>query len=131
MLLRDPEPVSTPLCLFQSFQWSQCARVSVHVCLTSVEAALQSLNAALRLTDARRTVSCLMVPELQLPEVFPSAADLYHNELQLLQRRAPQVRDTPEPQPQPRCCNVPLVSTRGRCSRRSSLLLWRCCQRWC
>lgn len=69
----------------------------MHVCVTLVDAAVQEVNASLRLSDARRTVSCLMVPELQLPEVFPFAAALYHNELKVLQRRAPQVRDTPEP----------------------------------
>lgn len=63
---------------------------------------MQDVNAALRLGDARRTVSCLMVPGLQLPQVFPSAAALYHSELKLLQRRAPQVRSpSPEPPPPP------------------------------
>lgn len=81
----------------------------MHVCVCDpVEAAVQDVNAALRLGDARRTVSCLMVPELQLPQVFPSAAALYHSELKLLQRRAPQVRSAgvhlsppPRRQPQP------------------------------
>ncbi|XP_041799392.1 ras GTPase-activating-like protein IQGAP3 [Chelmon rostratus] len=53
-------------------------------------AAVQRVNASLRLTDPRHTVSCLMSAELQLPEVFPSAATLYHRELQLLQRQTPQ-----------------------------------------
>eukprot|EP00066_Takifugu_rubripes_P014258 XP_011603524.1 PREDICTED: ras GTPase-activating-like protein IQGAP3 [Takifugu rubripes] len=56
----------------------------------AMHTAMQNLNASLRLDDARRTVSCLMVAELQLPEVFPFAATLYHDELKVLQRRAPQ-----------------------------------------
>ncbi|XP_076746531.1 ras GTPase-activating-like protein IQGAP3 isoform X1 [Maylandia zebra] len=53
-------------------------------------AALQSVNAALRGNDPRRTVSCLMTSDLQLPEVFPFAATFYHRELQLLQRQTAQ-----------------------------------------
>ena len=68
---------------------------------------MQSVNASLRLSDARRTVSCLMVPELQLPEVFPFATALYHNELKVLQRRAPQVRISPDHDPDPDPNNDP------------------------
>uniref|UniRef100_A0A3B4ULV9 IQ motif containing GTPase activating protein 3 n=1 Tax=Seriola dumerili TaxID=41447 RepID=A0A3B4ULV9_SERDU len=53
-------------------------------------AAVQSVNASLRGSDPRHTVSCLMTSDLQLPEVFPFAATLYHRELQLLQRQTPQ-----------------------------------------
>uniref|UniRef100_A0A3B5AJT8 Ras GTPase-activating-like protein IQGAP3 n=1 Tax=Stegastes partitus TaxID=144197 RepID=A0A3B5AJT8_9TELE len=53
----------------------------------NMHAAVQSVNASLRGNDPRHTVSCLMTSELQLPEVFPSAAKLYHRELQLLQRQ--------------------------------------------
>uniref|UniRef100_A0A4W6DI51 IQ motif containing GTPase activating protein 3 n=1 Tax=Lates calcarifer TaxID=8187 RepID=A0A4W6DI51_LATCA len=52
--------------------------------------AQRSVNAALRGIDPRQTVSCLMTSDLQLPEVFPFAAALYHKELQLLQRQTPQ-----------------------------------------
>uniref|UniRef100_A0A087XUA0 IQ motif containing GTPase activating protein 3 n=1 Tax=Poecilia formosa TaxID=48698 RepID=A0A087XUA0_POEFO len=52
--------------------------------------AVQSVNASLRGSDPRRTISCLMNSDLQLPEVFPAAAALYHRELQLLQRRTTQ-----------------------------------------
>lgn len=63
------------------------------VCLcVSVVAALQSVNAALHGNDPRRTVSCLMTSDLQLPEVFPFAATFYHRELQLLQRQTAQVQ---------------------------------------
>lgn len=66
--------------------------ICVCVFMCSVHAAVQSVNASLRLSDPRHTVSCLMASDLQLPQVFPFAAALYHRELQLLQRRAPQVR---------------------------------------
>ncbi|XP_070767372.1 ras GTPase-activating-like protein IQGAP3 [Enoplosus armatus] len=56
----------------------------------SMHAAVQSVNASLRLSDSRHTVSCLMTSDLELPEVFPFAASLYHRELQLLQRQTPQ-----------------------------------------
>nr|XP_046254212.1 ras GTPase-activating-like protein IQGAP3 isoform X2 [Scatophagus argus]XP_046254213.1 ras GTPase-activating-like protein IQGAP3 isoform X2 [Scatophagus argus]XP_046254214.1 ras GTPase-activating-like protein IQGAP3 isoform X2 [Scatophagus argus] len=56
----------------------------------TMHAAVQSVNASLRLDDPRHTVSCLMTSDLQLPQVFPFAATLYHRELQLLQRRTPQ-----------------------------------------
>lgn len=65
-----------------------CARV----CVRTVQAAVQSVNASLRLNDPRHTVSCLLTSDLQLPQVFPFAAALYHRELQQLQRRSPQVR---------------------------------------
>ncbi|GLD72982.1 ras GTPase-activating-like protein IQGAP3, partial [Lates japonicus] len=56
----------------------------------NMHVAVQSVNAALRGVDPRQTVSCLMTSDLQLPEVFPFAAALYHRELQLLQRQTPQ-----------------------------------------
>ncbi|XP_032415434.1 ras GTPase-activating-like protein IQGAP3 isoform X1 [Xiphophorus hellerii] len=52
--------------------------------------AVQSVNSSLQGSDPRRTVNCLMNSDLQLPEVFPAAAALYHRELQLLQRRTTQ-----------------------------------------
>uniref|UniRef100_A0A673CHF8 IQ motif containing GTPase activating protein 3 n=1 Tax=Sphaeramia orbicularis TaxID=375764 RepID=A0A673CHF8_9TELE len=54
-------------------------------------AAVHSVNEALRRSDPRQTVSCLMNSDLQLPQVFPPAASLYHRELQLLQRQTEQV----------------------------------------
>uniref|UniRef100_UPI0037E922AB ras GTPase-activating-like protein IQGAP3 n=1 Tax=Semicossyphus pulcher TaxID=241346 RepID=UPI0037E922AB len=56
----------------------------------TLHTAVQSVNASLRGSDPRHTVSCLMTSDLQLPEVFPFAATLYHRELQLLQRQGPQ-----------------------------------------
>ncbi|XP_071324894.1 ras GTPase-activating-like protein IQGAP3 isoform X2 [Trachinotus anak] len=53
-------------------------------------AAVHSVNASLHGSDPRQTVSCLMTSDLQLPEVFPFAAALYHRELQLLQRQSAQ-----------------------------------------
>lgn len=93
-LLRDPEPVSPQLSLFWYLHFSVCMSKFAFVCVHTVHTAVQNLNASLLLDDARRTVSCLMVAELQLPEVFPFAATLYHDELKVLQRRAPQVSET-------------------------------------
>ncbi|XP_039973636.1 ras GTPase-activating-like protein IQGAP3 isoform X2 [Xiphias gladius] len=56
----------------------------------NMHAAVQSVNASLHGSDPRRTVSCLMTSDLQLPEVFPFAAALYHRELKLLQRQTAQ-----------------------------------------
>ncbi|XP_037640441.1 ras GTPase-activating-like protein IQGAP3 isoform X2 [Sebastes umbrosus] len=56
----------------------------------AMHAAVQSVNGSLRLSDPRHTVSCLMTSDLELPEVFPFAATLYHRELQLLQRQTAQ-----------------------------------------
>ncbi|XP_053289376.1 ras GTPase-activating-like protein IQGAP3 isoform X2 [Pleuronectes platessa] len=56
----------------------------------NMQAAVQNANAALRGSDHRHTLSCLMTSDLQLPQVFPFAAALYHRELQLLQRQSGQ-----------------------------------------
>ncbi|XP_067456357.1 ras GTPase-activating-like protein IQGAP3 isoform X1 [Thunnus thynnus] len=56
----------------------------------NMQAAVQCVNVSLRGSDPRHTVSCLMTSDLQLPEVFPFAASLYHRELQLLQRQTAQ-----------------------------------------
>ncbi|XP_062255782.1 ras GTPase-activating-like protein IQGAP3 [Platichthys flesus] len=56
----------------------------------NMQAAVQNANAALRRSDHRHTLSCLMNSDLQLPQVFPFAAALYHRELQLLQRQSGQ-----------------------------------------
>ncbi|MED6246078.1 hypothetical protein ATANTOWER_012498 [Ataeniobius toweri] len=57
---------------------------------TNILMAVERVNASLRGNDPRHTVSCLINSDLQLPEVFPSAATLYHQELQLLLRRTAQ-----------------------------------------
>uniref|UniRef100_A0A8D3BXF6 Ras GTPase-activating-like protein IQGAP3 n=1 Tax=Scophthalmus maximus TaxID=52904 RepID=A0A8D3BXF6_SCOMX len=57
---------------------------------SKLQAAVQRVNASLRHGDPRQTVSCLMTSDLQLPQVFPAAAALYHRELKLLQRQSPQ-----------------------------------------
>ena len=82
--------------------------------------ALQAVNASLRLSDPRHTVSCLMTSDLQLPQVFPFAATLYHRELQLLQRQTAQVHlHTPDrrhsgaPLTQ-RCCIITAAAIRCR-----------------
>uniref|UniRef100_A0AAV2MF34 Ras GTPase-activating-like protein IQGAP3 n=1 Tax=Knipowitschia caucasica TaxID=637954 RepID=A0AAV2MF34_KNICA len=55
-----------------------------------MEGALLKLNQCLQGSDARLTVSTLMSPVLELPPVLPTAASLYHTELQQLQRQSPQ-----------------------------------------
>uniref|UniRef100_A0A3Q3M343 IQ motif containing GTPase activating protein 3 n=1 Tax=Mastacembelus armatus TaxID=205130 RepID=A0A3Q3M343_9TELE len=59
--------------------------------IIGLDVAVKSVNASLRGNDPRHTVSCLMTSDLQLPEVFPFAAALYHRELQQLQRQTAQV----------------------------------------
>lgn len=102
-----------------------------------MHAAVQSVNASLRLADPRHTVSCLMASDLQLPQVFPFAAALYHQELRLLQRQSPQVQthlSSSSPargsKVQPHQSDQLFASNRESCSRRSYLLLWRCCLLW-
>ncbi|MEQ2169454.1 hypothetical protein GOODEAATRI_025407 [Goodea atripinnis] len=64
--------------------------IQQHIRTVNVLMAVERVNASLRGNDPRHTVSCLINSDLQLPEVFPSAATLYHQELQLLLRRTAQ-----------------------------------------
>ncbi|CAN9507270.1 unnamed protein product [Ophioblennius macclurei] len=50
--------------------------------------AVERINAAIRGGVAETTVQELMNPDAQLPEVFPSAADLYQRELSSLQQQS-------------------------------------------
>ncbi|XP_056135210.1 ras GTPase-activating-like protein IQGAP1 isoform X2 [Lampris incognitus] len=50
--------------------------------------AVERINAAIRAGVAEKTVEELMKPEAQLPEVYPSAADLYQRELVSLQQQS-------------------------------------------
>lgn len=59
--------------------------------LCSVLKAVERINAAIRAGVPEKTVEELMRPEAQLPEVYPSAADLYQRELASLQQQSPQV----------------------------------------
>ncbi|CAJ1050052.1 ras GTPase-activating-like protein IQGAP1 [Xyrichtys novacula] len=52
--------------------------------------AVQKINAAIRAGVAEQTVEELMNPDAQLPEVYPSAADLYQRELMSLQQQSPE-----------------------------------------
>uniref|UniRef100_A0A3B4A6C2 Uncharacterized protein n=1 Tax=Periophthalmus magnuspinnatus TaxID=409849 RepID=A0A3B4A6C2_9GOBI len=61
-----------------------------HKPVVSVEGALLKLNQCLQGSDPRLTLSSLMSPVLDLPPVLPSAARLYHSELQQIQRQSPQ-----------------------------------------
>lgn len=53
--------------------------------------AVERINAAIRAGVPEKTVEELMNPEAQLPEVYPSAADLYQRELASLQQQSPEV----------------------------------------
>lgn len=52
--------------------------------------AVDRINAAIRKGVAEGTVNELMNPDAQLPQVFPSAADLYQRELLSLQQQSPE-----------------------------------------
>lgn len=53
--------------------------------------AVERINAAIREGVPEKTVEELMNPDAQLPEVYPSAADLYQRELVSLQQQSPEV----------------------------------------
>ncbi|NXA81279.1 IQGA1 protein, partial [Thryothorus ludovicianus] len=53
-------------------------------------AAVAKINSAIRMGDAEKTVSEMMNPEAQLPEVYAFAADLYQRELATLQQQSPE-----------------------------------------
>ncbi|XP_020497068.1 ras GTPase-activating-like protein IQGAP1 isoform X3 [Labrus bergylta] len=57
---------------------------------TKMLRAVERINAAVRAGVAEQTVEELMNPDAQLPEVFPSAADLYQRELLSLQQQSPE-----------------------------------------
>uniref|UniRef100_A0A8C7TT59 IQ motif containing GTPase activating protein 1 n=1 Tax=Oncorhynchus mykiss TaxID=8022 RepID=A0A8C7TT59_ONCMY len=59
--------------------------VSVYIVLQAVE----RINAAVRAGVPENTAAELMNPDAQLPEVYPSAADLYQRELTSLQQQSP------------------------------------------
>lgn len=68
--------------------------VDVAVCACAVLKAVERINAAIRAGVPEKTVEELMNPEAQLPEVYPSAADLYQRELASLQQQSPEVPQT-------------------------------------
>lgn len=53
--------------------------------------AVERINAAIRAGVPEKTVEELMNPDAQLPEVYPSAADLYQRELAALQQQSSEV----------------------------------------
>uniref|UniRef100_A0A671W7Q4 IQ motif containing GTPase activating protein 1 n=1 Tax=Sparus aurata TaxID=8175 RepID=A0A671W7Q4_SPAAU len=79
--------------LFQHFSYSfsvPCiSRVTFHV-PCAVLKAVERINAAIREGVPEKTVEELMNPDAQLPEVYPSAADLYQRELVSLQQQSPE-----------------------------------------
>ncbi|XP_072113979.1 ras GTPase-activating-like protein IQGAP2 isoform X1 [Mobula birostris] len=52
--------------------------------------AVEKINSAIRSNDAELTVNALMLPEAQLPAVYPHMAELYQVELANLQRQNPE-----------------------------------------
>ncbi|KAI7814790.1 putative ras GTPase-activating-like protein IQGAP1, partial [Triplophysa rosa] len=52
--------------------------------------AVERINAAIRKGVAEETVNELMNPDAQLPQVYPTAADLYQRELACLQQQSPE-----------------------------------------
>uniref|UniRef100_A0A8C6WRL7 IQ motif containing GTPase activating protein 1 n=1 Tax=Neogobius melanostomus TaxID=47308 RepID=A0A8C6WRL7_9GOBI len=73
----------------QSFHgiWMYSHVFSLH---SSVVAAVERINAAIRAGVPEKTVEELMNPEAQLPTVYPEAADLYQRELSSLQQQSPE-----------------------------------------
>lgn len=53
--------------------------------------AVERINAAIRAGVAEKTVEELLNPDAQLPEVYPSASDLYQRELSSLQQQSAEV----------------------------------------
>uniref|UniRef100_A0A673C0J9 IQ motif containing GTPase activating protein 1 n=1 Tax=Sphaeramia orbicularis TaxID=375764 RepID=A0A673C0J9_9TELE len=64
--------------------------VSVCIYVHLVLRAVERINAAIRAGVPEKTVEELMNPDAQLPEVYPSAADLYQRELSSLQQQSPE-----------------------------------------
>ncbi len=58
----------------------------------SVLQAVEKINAAIKKGVAEETVNELMNPDAQLPQVYPSAADLYQRELTSLQQQSAEVK---------------------------------------
>uniref|UniRef100_A0A8C2DZ85 IQ motif containing GTPase activating protein 1 n=1 Tax=Cyprinus carpio TaxID=7962 RepID=A0A8C2DZ85_CYPCA len=56
--------------------------------ITALLRAVERINAAIRKGVAEETVNELMNPDAQLPQVYPSAADLYQRELASLQQQS-------------------------------------------
>ncbi|XP_056142140.1 ras GTPase-activating-like protein IQGAP3 [Lampris incognitus] len=56
----------------------------------NMQSAVRQINDALQRGDPRQTISSLLNPDALLPEVFAFAAELYQNQLALLQSQSPQ-----------------------------------------
>ena len=57
--------------------------------------AVERINAGIRAGVPEKTVEELMNPDAQLPDVYPSAADLYQRELASLQQQSQEVHKKP------------------------------------
>lgn len=63
--------------------------------------AVERINGAIRAGVPEKTVEELMNPDAQLPDVYPSAADLYQRELASLQQQSAEVETPPPADPRP------------------------------
>lgn len=86
------------LCIYTISQLSFCIeqRVKCVFVCDSVLRAVERINVAIRKGEAEETVNELMNPDAQLPQVYPTAADLYQRELACLQQQSPEVRTHPQ-----------------------------------
>uniref|UniRef100_A0A665WR51 IQ motif containing GTPase activating protein 1 n=1 Tax=Echeneis naucrates TaxID=173247 RepID=A0A665WR51_ECHNA len=64
------------------------AEIQGNINKVNVLKAVESINGAIRAGVPEKTVEELMNPDAQLPEVYPSAADLYQRELASLQQQS-------------------------------------------
>uniref|UniRef100_A0A3Q2CCY8 IQ motif containing GTPase activating protein 1 n=1 Tax=Cyprinodon variegatus TaxID=28743 RepID=A0A3Q2CCY8_CYPVA len=64
------------------------AEIQGNINTVNVLKAVERINAAIREGVPEKTVEELMNPDAQLPEVYPSAADLYQKELSCLQQQS-------------------------------------------
>lgn len=72
-------------------RWNCESQITPGVCLPAAMQAVSKINQAVRRGEARQTCHALMNPHANLPDIDPSAAELYQNELACLQKQCPQV----------------------------------------
>uniref|UniRef100_A0A3Q2PPV5 IQ motif containing GTPase activating protein 1 n=1 Tax=Fundulus heteroclitus TaxID=8078 RepID=A0A3Q2PPV5_FUNHE len=66
------------------------AEIQGNINTVNVLKAVERINGAVRAGVPEKTMEELMNPDAQLPEVYPSAADLYQKELACLQQQSPE-----------------------------------------